>query len=74
MQKRFAIETGWYYAVVPASFTTPEIAAIYKGSSCVVLFRDETIVDIEPDLDLFDKNIIDTIISTNLGYKIRSLK
>ena len=74
MQKRFAIESGWYYAVIPASLTKPEIAAIYKGSNCVVLLRDETIVDIEPDLDPFDKNIINTIISANLGYEFRSLK
>ena len=73
LKMHFAIEPGWFWMIIPPGITstgivTPEIACIYKGDKCVALLHDRKEVDVRPGVDPMEKNIIDTIISANLGY------
>ena len=66
MQLHGAIESGWYWTILQKG--SQEIAFILKQQKCLVKLVDGIIDDIEPNLDSFDRNIIDTIIRANLNY------
>jgi len=66
MKLRFAIESGWYFAISQKGQNS--IAFIVKGQKCLVKLVNGIIDDIEPNLDRFNLNIIRTIITTDLGY------